>query len=121
MEALPWLSTAETQQGLQPGPEAFPRLRPALTCLPGRRCSRWLPSVPAGNPTGGYPRHGRSAMRVQRRRRAVAATAALVIGGGVGAASVVTAGAAQAAGQLDNPYAGATVYVNPEWAANATA
>jgi cellulose 1,4-beta-cellobiosidase len=60
-------------------------------------------------------------MRRQRRRRAMAATAAVVIGCGAGMVSVITAESAQAAGPIDNPYAGASVYVNPEWAANATA
>ena len=60
-------------------------------------------------------------MRGLRRRRAMAAAAAVVIGCGAGAASLLTAESAQAAGGLDNPYAGASVYVNPEWAANATA
>src|SRR3954471_16596792 len=60
-------------------------------------------------------------MRALRRRRAVAMTAAAVIGSAAALASVVASGSAQAAGQLDNPYAGASVYVNPEWAANAVA
>src|SRR5512138_1322396 len=67
------------------------------------------------------PRHERSTMRGQRRRQVMAAAAAVVIGCGAGTASLFTAESAQAAGSLDNPYAGASVYVNPEWAANATA
>ena len=61
-------------------------------------------------------------MRALRRRGAMAAVAAAVlIGSGAGITSVITAPSAQAAGQVDDPYSGASVYVNPEWAANATA
>jgi cellulose 1,4-beta-cellobiosidase len=51
----------------------------------------------------------------------MAAVAAVLLGSGAAVASVMAATSAQAAGQLDNPYVGASVYVNPEWAANATA
>jgi cellulose 1,4-beta-cellobiosidase len=66
--------------------------------------------------------HGieRNMMSTFRRRPTIAAVTAALVVSGV-AASVVTGTSAQAAGQLDNPYAGASVYVNPEWAANAVA
>jgi cellulose 1,4-beta-cellobiosidase len=59
-------------------------------------------------------------MSTLRRRPTMAAATAVLLVSGV-AASVVAGTSAQAAGQLDNPYTGASVYVNPEWAANATA
>src|SRR4051795_7585744 len=60
-------------------------------------------------------------MKTHTRRRMMASLAAVLLGSGAAVASVVAATSAQAAGQLDNPYSGASVYVNPEWASNATA
>jgi len=59
-------------------------------------------------------------MSALRRRPTMAAVTAALVVSGV-AASVVASTSAEAAGQLDNPYTGASIYVNPEWAANATA
>jgi cellulose 1,4-beta-cellobiosidase len=49
----------------------------------------------------------------------IAASAALVLGAATAAVTAV-AGPASAA-RVDNPYSGATVYVNPDWSANAAA
>jgi cellulose 1,4-beta-cellobiosidase len=58
----------------------------------------------------------RSAIRF-RNRRVLAASAAAALGAG---ALVAVPAAPAAAGTVNNPYAGASVYVNPEWAAKAT-
>ena len=60
-------------------------------------------------------------MNILRRRRTIAAVAAVSLVSAAAVASVIAGSSAYAAGQLDNPYAGASVYVNPQWAANATA
>ncbi|MFJ9186371.1 glycoside hydrolase family 6 protein [Streptomyces anulatus] len=52
------------------------------------------------------------------RRRAAAALSALIMGA---ALAVAVPGQASAAARVDNPYAGATAYVNPDWSARAAA
>jgi cellulose 1,4-beta-cellobiosidase len=58
-------------------------------------------------------------MTAHRRRRTLAVGAALLLGSAMAAVSY--AGPAGAAGGLDNPYASAKVYVNPDWSARASA
>jgi cellulose 1,4-beta-cellobiosidase len=58
-------------------------------------------------------------MHWKRRWQALVATSALVVGSAA-LAVTSTSHPASAATRLDNPYVGATPYVNPEWAANAT-
>src|SRR5690348_9950100 len=60
-------------------------------------------------------------MRALRRRRTIAAAAALLLGSGAAVASIMSALPASAAGNLDNPYSGANIYVNPDWSAKAAA
>jgi cellulose 1,4-beta-cellobiosidase len=60
-------------------------------------------------------------MKALTRRRMMAAATATLLASGAAVASIFAATSAQAAGQLDNPYAGASIYVNPEWSANANA
>jgi cellulose 1,4-beta-cellobiosidase len=60
-------------------------------------------------------------MKALKRRRAIAAVSAGSLAAAAAAALMLVTPSAYAAGQVDNPYAGASVYVNPEWSANATA
>src|SRR5690348_3539676 len=60
-------------------------------------------------------------MRALGRRRTIAAAAALLLGAGAAAATIASALPASAAGNLDNPYVGANIYVNPDWSAKAAA
>ncbi|CAM5704896.1 hypothetical protein SBADM41S_10861 [Streptomyces badius] len=52
------------------------------------------------------------------RRRAAAALSALILGASL---AVAAPGQASAAARVDNPYVGATAYVNPDWSAKAAA
>ncbi|NEE59138.1 glycosyl hydrolase family 5, partial [Streptomyces sp. SID8455] len=52
------------------------------------------------------------------RRKALAALSALVLGASL---AIALPGQASAAARVDNPYAGATAYVNPDWSARAAA
>ncbi|WP_394817281.1 glycoside hydrolase family 6 protein, partial [Streptomyces griseus] len=52
------------------------------------------------------------------RRRTAAALSALIMGASL---AVAVPGQASAAARVDNPYAGATAYVNPDWSAKAAA
>jgi cellulose 1,4-beta-cellobiosidase len=54
-------------------------------------------------------------MHLKRRCQALVAGSALVLGSML----AVSSGSAEAAARVDNPYVGATAYVNPEWSANA--
>ncbi|MEW1612570.1 MULTISPECIES: glycoside hydrolase family 6 protein [unclassified Streptomyces] len=58
------------------------------------------------------------APRGRARARAVAALSALVMGASL---AIASPGPAAAAARVDNPYAGATPYVNPDWSARAAA
>lgn len=71
----------------------------------------------------GQRRAVRNRTRAARRRTRAVALAACALLAAAGTADVLrgTAHAAPAAARVDNPYAGAGVYVNPEWTAKAAA
>ena len=56
-----------------------------------------------------------------RRRHGLTAIAAAVLAAGVLATPVASGAGLQAQAKLDNPYAGAKAYVNPEWSKQAAA